>query len=131
MQESFPKGRPKENIQNSSRIGAHRPVWLDENNSMEGAWFLMIFTNNNTKVVWTYFLKQKLKALATLKEFQWWKLAEGRRSSPFRMTMAVNSFLKLSRVIAKQKAFNSNLLHHTTHNRMVSLKGSTKLWLRC
>jgi hypothetical protein len=30
------------------------------------------------------------------------------------MTIAMDSFLKLSRVIAKQKAFNSNLLHRTT-----------------
>jgi hypothetical protein len=30
------------------------------------------------------------------------------------MTIVVDSFLKLSRVIAKQKAFNSNLLHRTT-----------------
>jgi hypothetical protein len=38
--------------------------------SMGGIWFLMIFTNDNIKVVWTHFLKQKSKALATFKEFQ-------------------------------------------------------------
>ncbi len=37
---------------------------------MKGAWFLMIFTNENTKVVWTHFLKSKSKSLATFKEFQ-------------------------------------------------------------
>jgi hypothetical protein len=37
---------------------------------IEGAWFLMIFTNENTKVVWTHFLKSKSKSLATFKEFQ-------------------------------------------------------------
>jgi hypothetical protein len=37
---------------------------------VEGAWFLMIFTNENTKVVWTHFLKSKSKSLATFKEFQ-------------------------------------------------------------
>ncbi len=30
----------------------------------------MIFTNENTKVVWTHFLKSKSKSLATFKEFQ-------------------------------------------------------------
>jgi hypothetical protein len=31
MQESLPKGRPKENAQNSSRVGAYKLVWFDEN----------------------------------------------------------------------------------------------------
>lgn len=35
MQEFFPKRRPKENVQNSFRIGAHVPMWPYENHLWE------------------------------------------------------------------------------------------------
>jgi hypothetical protein len=38
--------------------------------SMGWTWLFMTFTNNNTKMVWTHFLKQTLEALASFKEFQ-------------------------------------------------------------
>jgi len=38
--------------------------------SMGGAKYVMIFMDDNTIMLWTYFLKQKLEALAIFKEFQ-------------------------------------------------------------
>jgi hypothetical protein len=37
---------------------------------MGGAQFFMTFTDDCTKMIWTYFLKKKSKALVVFKEFQ-------------------------------------------------------------
>jgi hypothetical protein len=38
--------------------------------SMGGAKYFMTFTNDNTIMLWTYFLKQKLEALEVFKKFE-------------------------------------------------------------
>jgi hypothetical protein len=70
MQEFLLKGRPKKNAQNSFGIGTHRLVWPNENDLNGMSLALHDFHDDNTKMMWTHFLKQISEALASLKEFQ-------------------------------------------------------------
>jgi hypothetical protein len=70
MQESIPKGKPPKNSPISLQVSTHIFVWLNENHLVGRAKYLMTFTDDNTIMLWAYFLKQKLEPLVVFKEFQ-------------------------------------------------------------
>jgi hypothetical protein len=68
--DSFQKGDPKKMLKTLLELLHTYLCGPMKMTSMGWTWLFMTFTNNNTKMVWTHFLKQRLEALASFKEFQ-------------------------------------------------------------